>query len=375
MGTITLRDFPDQILHFELPDVIDDEIIIDVYDNVTGLTITNCVSNEGFSTNVENNNKDLTEFALEIGKYDIEIHTESDGILLKTIELEDPDILLIFSKKEFEYELQRIDAENNQIVNTNSENLADTFVSTDEIRIKFNQLNGCNLENDGYSFDDIVWEVKGVTENDGNPKSEINDEVLEFNPSPINRPTSGSRNPNEAIKYLVTATILGLKTVFELEQDEKDILRQEYIDYNITWKPTREEVFFENDGWNTGNYNCIATRANNRFSEIWDELQGNYQSLCSQNNISTDGLTFNSCYRNPQRNRAVGSVLINSNHTIGHAMDIGIINPKTSLKWILLNKAAEQIENVNGICERGPRQVVCGDKNQSHVHLAWPINN
>ncbi len=80
---------------------------------------------------------------------------------------------------------------------------------------------------------------------------------------------------------------------------------------------------------------------------------------------------MNSCYRNPQRNRDVGSVLINSNHTIGHAMDVTVLGARTSQKWILLNDAAEQIEGVNGICENGPKQVACGSSNQSHVHLAW----
>lgn len=377
MGTITLRNFPDKVLHFELPNVIDDEIEFDVYDNVTGLTITNCDTSQGFSTNVEGNQRDLSEFSLEIGKYDIEIHTQSGGVLEKTIDIEDNDTTIVFNKLDFDYELRRVDSENNQIINTESENLSETFISTDEIRIKFTELNGCNTQSDGYSYDDITWKVKGVTDNDGKPNSELIDEntLCEFTPSPINRPTIGSRQPNNPIKYIVEAQILGLRKVFELEQDEKDILRQEYIDFNTQWTPTRSEVFFENDGWNTGNYNCIATRGNNRFQEIWNELQNNYSELCSQNNIQTTGLTFNSCYRNPQRNRAVGSVLINSNHTIGHAMDIGIVPPRISQKWILLNQAAEQIEDVNGICENGPRQVECGAANQSHVHLAWPIDN
>jgi len=324
MGTITLRDYPDQVLHFELPDVIDDEIIIKVYDDVTGLTITNCSTDLGFSTNVENNERDLSEFSLDLGKYDIEIHTQSEGVLEQTIEIEDTDSTIIFEKLDFEYELIRIDEEGNTIENTNTENLAETFVSTDEIRIKFNELNGCNLESDGFSYDDIIWKLKGDTTNDGNPDFEINDNLIcEFTPNwnTGNYSTNGNYNENAA-----------------------------------------------NYPYESG---YIAATGNNRFQEIWDELVENYGALCVEAGITNEGLAVNSCYRNPQRNRDVGSVLINSNHTIGHAMDVRFLGIRTSQKWILLNNAAEQIDGVNGICEHGPTQVTCGASNQSHVHLAW----
>lgn len=390
MGTITLRDFPNQILQFELPNVIDDEIIIDVYDDVTGLTITNCNSNEGFSTNVEGNNKDLSEFSLEIGKYDIEIHTQSEGVLEQTIEIEDSDTSIIFNKIDFEFQLVRVDDECLTIENTDSENLSETFVTTDNIRIKFEELNDCSLTDDGYSYDDIVWKIEGVTSNDGNPTFSLaeSNSICEFIPNPINRPTTGSSQHNDPIKYIVKTQILGLRKVFELEQDGKSVLIQEYIDYGTTWTPGRNEIFADNGIWNTGNYSTnanynenaanypydsgyIAATGNNRFQEIWDELVENYGTLCIEAGIDNEGLAVNSCYRNPQRNRDVGSVLINSNHTIGHAMDVRTLGARTSQKWILLNNAAEQINGVNGICENGPTQIPCGSSNQSHVHLAW----
>ena len=388
MGTITLRDFPHKVLNFELPDVIDDEITFNVYDDVVILTIINCNSNEGFSASVNNNQIDLSEFSLNIGKYDIEIHTKSEGILEETLELEDADTTIIFNKLDFQYELIRIDDDNLQIENTATENLAETFVSTDTIKI--NELNGCNLESDGNSFEDIIWEVNGVTDNDGTPNTELAEDnmLCEFIPNPINRPTDGSSQHNDPIKYIIETQILGLRKVFELEQDGKSVLIQEYIDYGTTWTPERNEIFADNGIWNTGNYSTngnynenatnypyesgyIAATGNNRFQEIWDDLIVNYGALCNEAGITNEGLSVNSCYRNPQRNRDVGSVLINSNHTIGHAMDVRILGKRTSQKWILLNNAAEQIDGVNGICEHGPTQVTCGASNQSHVHLAW----
>ncbi len=390
MARLYFDEDPSKFLDIVFPEIINDEIIFDVYDDVVGMTITSCDTNSGFSTNVEDNRKDLSDFDLQSGKYDIEIHTNSEGLINETIEIADSYYKIIFNKIEFDYELIRIDDENNQINNTNTENLAETFVSTDQIKIEFNQLNGCNLESDGNSFEDIHWKVRGVAVNDGNPTSnfDCNNSVCMFIPNPINRPINGSRQPNIPIKYVIETQILGLKKVFELEQDGKDVLRQEYIDYGTNWQPSRLEIFADNGIWNTGNYSpnegfntnwrnyqynsgYIAAQGNNRFQEIWDELVENYEALCTEAGITDTDLNVNSCYRNPQRNRAVGSVLINSNHTRGHAMDVKILGIRTSQKWILLNDAAEQIDGVNGICEHNATQVTCGASNQTHVHLAW----
>lgn len=116
----------------------------------------------------------------------------------------------------------------------------------------------------------------------------------------------------------------------------------------------------------------MAARGANRFQEIWDAVLTEYNSSCLRNNINSNGLQVNSAYRNPQRNRAVGSVLINSNHTIGHAMDVSIMGQRTTQKWRLLRSAALATNGVTtAICEIGPRQVRCDDPNVSHIHIAW----
>ena len=395
MGRVTFDNFRDKFLNIEFPTVlqIPTFLEIDVYDDVLSFSLTNKSNNIGFGTDVSDNEKDISEFITETGNYEIEINTQSDGVLIKDIEIQDVRTTLVFNKIDFDFELRRVDNEGNRISNTATENLAETFVSTDNVRILFFQLENYDLQNDGNSCGDIIWEVEGETDNDGTVIEQNNGEedVYEFIPNPINRPNqagNGSRQPNIPIGYTVNCTILGLKRSFELEQDGKSVLRQEYIDYGTNWQPTRAEIFADNGDWNTGNYSTnadfntdaanypynsgyIAARGQNRFQEIWDQLLINYSNFCTQAGINNNGLTVNSSYRNPQRNNAVGSVLINSNHTIGHAMDISLVGPRTSQRWNFLHNAGEQINGVNAICEIGPTQVSCDNPNVSHVHLAW----
>jgi hypothetical protein len=95
----------------------------------------------------------------------------------------------------------------------------------------------------------------------------------------------------------------------------------------------------------------------------------------ANNSSSTVGLTgseLTSAYRNPQRNRAVGSTTVNSLHTRGRAFDIDprglAITGKTSAQKMCLFEAAGQ--NVaTAFAERGPTQVACTDTTADHVHV------
>ena len=373
MGKVWFDEFPGVSKMFKGLNILPEFIYIDVYDNVQTISMTKKSSDFGFGTGVTGNSKNLQGLVNEIGSYEIEMNMSSEGIYSQEVEIISTNTILIFNKIDYDFELRRLDDERNRIVDVGQELLSQTFVTTDQIDIQFFELEGYDMENDGNSCDDIIWEVEGLTDDDGTVNEVDNGEqdIHAFTPNAINRPTAGSRQPNTAISYVVKCTILGLKKEFNLEQDEVDILRQEYIDYGTTWQPERTEVHEEAGRWNTGNYNYIASSGEDRFQEIWDGLQTNYQNLCAQAQITDTALTFNSCYRNPQRNRAVGSTLINSNHTIGHAMDISITGNITSQKWNFLHDGAEAVDNVNAICESGPTQVTCGNANQSHVHLAW----
>ncbi|MBA4745543.1 MAG: hypothetical protein H2058_09800 [Muricauda sp.] len=351
-----------------------DVLYIDIYDDVESFSLTsNNSTNNGFGTGVNNNQKNLLGLIQETGCFNIEVNTKSGGVYNKEIEIKSLNTTVYFNKLDFDFELKRVDEECHEIEDDGDNLLSTTFVSTDEIRIQFREHDTSDLSKDGFGFSDIVWKTEGITENDGTVEIRENDDntLHIFSPRPINRPTTGSRNPNEAISYKISCNIIGLKKEIQLTQDSKDILRQEYVDYNTVWIPTRDEVFLDTGDWNTGNYDYLAASGNNRFQEIWDNILTNYNTFCANNNIANDGLQVNSAYRNPQRNRAVGSVLINSNHTIGHAMDISILGMRTTQKWNFLRDAATRIQGVNAICEIGPRQVSCSNPNISHIHVAW----
>lgn len=392
MARATFVNYPHKFMNIKFPEVIGiNTINIDLFDNVTSITIISESLEYEINAYVENNEIDLSGILYETGTYTIKVDTESEGVYEKDIEIEEIATKLVFNVLPFDFELGRVD-ENNFPVYEDDE-LYRTFVTTDVIRIQFYEEEDYSLEEEGYSYTDIVWEVKGVTENDGTVNEQDSgwDFVHAFTPNPINRPNqsgSGSREPNEPIRYMVYGTILGLKKCFELIQDGKDVLRQEYIDYGTSWIPRRDETFSDNGDWNTGNYSFneefnenagnypynsgyIVAQGNNRFQQIWNQLLVNYNNLCSINNVTSEGLRVNSAFRNPQRNNAVGSVLINSNHTIGHAMDVRFLGAFTSLKWNLLHDAAEQINDVSAICEIGPTQVSCDNPNVTHVHISW----
>lgn len=376
MGKISFTNHPDsKSLNVTFPTVFDN-IEIDLYDDVEAITLTNIDTNVGMSTEVKDNVKNLSEVSTELGCFEVEMHTKSGGLYKKEIEVICPNTTLVFNKLKYDFELKRVDEECQEIVDDGTNLLSTTFVSTDTIRLQFRELESYDLLKDGFSFDDIVWETKKVVENDGTVEVQENeDNTLHlFIPSPINRPNqsgSGSRQPNPAIQYKSCCTIIGLKKEYDLSQDSKDLLRQEYIDFSTDWPPTRREIFLDNGAWNTGNHDHIAAQGTNRFQEIYDGVLDNYTTSCERAGINSDGLQVNSAYRNPQRNRAIGSVLINSNHTIGHAMDISILGQRTTQKWGFLRNAATSIQGVNAICEIGPRQVLCNNPNISHIHVAW----
>ncbi|KAA1245572.1 hypothetical protein [Aquimarina sp. RZ0] len=70
-------------------------------------------------------------------------------------------------------------------------------------------MENSDLQNDGNSFADIIWEVEGETDNDGTITEQNNggEDVYEFIPAPINRPNqtgNGSRQPNTPIIRFIT---------------------------------------------------------------------------------------------------------------------------------------------------------------------------
>lgn len=140
---------------------------------------------------------------------------------------------------------------------------------------------------------------------------------------------AGSRQPNRPLQYDVTArvTVDGRQledTVPPLEpirQDERDIIRQEYIDYATEFRPTRDKVNAPQTArFNTGNYSMIA-----------EEVAGNLQTL-----LNALQPQVNALLNNDVQERAVGTqnlrptdVVVNPGAAIAtggaHAVNIGAL--------------------------------------------------
>jgi hypothetical protein len=261
----------------------------------------------------------------------------------------------------------------------------------------------------------VKWTVRSDSANSGtgNPHTEANKETFSFKPNPTGRPTSGSRSPNPPIKYKVDAELNGAKTTFDLEQDETDIIRQEYIDYGTSYKPARADIVTPSDpAFNVGNYSLIVdngldTALSSTTSEFATLTQqaaapaptpapttpptgaanpagatapaGAVEGAATEAApgaaaaaaaaVPVPALSISSGYRNPQRNKAAGSVTINSRHTQGKALDLTVAGANATL-WARLKKAGSNA-GYYSICEDGPTEKACSDANVDHVHIQW----
>ncbi|OEK08123.1 hypothetical protein A8C32_01290 [Flavivirga aquatica] len=368
MGKISIINYPNQTLEVTFPRVTD-VITIDIYDDVEGLTLTNKSNNYGFSTGVSDNEKKLSSLIQETGYFEIEIHTNSGGIYTKEIEILFLDTTIIFNKINYDFEIKRVNEECQKIENDGTNLLSTSFISTDIVKLQFRELKNYDLLKDGFSFDDIIWETKGLTENDGTVDLEESGDnaIHSFTPNPINRPTERPvRTRNLAISYKTSITIIGLKKEFTLEQDQVDILRQEYVDFGITFQPQRSNVYRDNGAWNVGNYDYIVTESDdNHFQTIYDAIVSNWEAKGY-----TDGITVSSAYRNPRRNPGV----INSRHLRGLALDIYPQGVITLQRWLDLRTSGNEVTEVNGVnahCDRSGTFVDDNCSLANHIHVQW----
>ena len=118
----------------------------------------------------------------------------------------------------------------------------------------------------------INWRAEAVGDQAGqaNPESINNTNIFSFNASSL-LPTSGSNEPNPPLEYEVIATVSIGETTFEdrvpplsaIRQDERDIIRQEYIDFGIMFQLNRPDIAepdqstINSDVYNDGNYNLM----------------------------------------------------------------------------------------------------------------------
>ena len=208
--------------------------------------------------------------------------------------------------------------------------------------------------------------------------------------------TQGRRSKNTAISFDIMITIRSqgrtdtIKlsdypvdfNLGKLTQDERDIMRQEYVDYDIG-APERGE-FFASQGspYNNGPYAY-------QIGEDLKALESSIKTAYHAATITISGQTVqipdsaalatSVGYRNPQYNKAIGSIVPNSAHTRGCALDIVpatfrvVVNGRAyfpSLHDVIYPKLREVAESVVGfaICEKGSAPLAPNDPNANHVH-------
>jgi hypothetical protein len=214
--------------------------------------------------------------------------------------------------------------------------------------------------------------------------------------------TKGSYTANSAISFEVTAkvTISGAEiathlsdaNLGRLSQDETDRLRQEYYDYQIP-VPARSEVVHSLGGaYNGGNYGVqLSVGLDRRYNAIVGAYRGRQVTVTVAGHqynatIPMDAaVTISSAYRNPQRNKIVGSVYPDSAHTRGRALDLvpGAVSVTVNINGHATVVALSLHQNLypalrdaaatqgSAISEHGAVQVPVGDTTEDHIHVQW----
>jgi len=260
---------------------------------------------------------------------------------------------------------------------------ANTFLSTDSISLAA-QVAGLPAPDAGAQPAQVTWTVNGVSANagNGNPHTATNQSNFSFTPNPTNRPTTGSRTANAAIEYRVDAQAGGVTASYNLQQDETDIIRQEYIDLGPVAPPARADIVAPAiAGFNTGNYSLIVDGGmNNALTNTETEFATLTQAAAAPPAGAPDAgapapvpvpaISVSSGYRNPRRNVAAGSQFpTGSRHVWGTALDLTVAGANATL-WATLRQAGANAGNTS-ICEDGPTQKACSDPTIDHVHIQW----
>ncbi|WP_158501681.1 hypothetical protein [Vitiosangium sp. GDMCC 1.1324] len=268
--------------------------------------------------------------------------------------------------------------------------------------------------------------------------------------------TAGSRTPNPPLEYELVALLpleggktlqVRLPPTTFLRQDEEDIVRQEYIDFGTSFRPSRAQISIPGrTTFNTGNYSVIAEKDSGGLASLLDQMQERVNALLNddvqEKPVGTRGLApstvvvssgasiltvgvlgdtdpqgddvcggvqvggrcagpilagrngiaetrannrqtqlklgdlVSSAFRNPQRNRAAGSVVLNSFHTQGRALDIDprlvSVPGKTSQQLMCIIEAAGDaiVGTSNSFTEHGAaRFLPCDSPEADHVHV------
>jgi hypothetical protein len=260
-------------------------------------------------------------------------------------------------------------------------------------------------------------------------------------------PKKGSRAPNPPLEYEVVASLKRSEVPLRLRQLERDVLRQEYVDFGTLFRPGASQVGpAAKITLNTGNYLLIAEEIPRALESLLgslgvavrDLMRSDVQSVPvgkdgldpeqvvvepgppvlrvgrlgntdpEGDDVCSGPLTRGRCngairagpngiaetrannrrvvidlaravtsgFRNPQRNRAVGSVALNSRHSRGRAFDLDprvlSVPGRTAAQMMCVLEAAgdKVVGPQNSFTERGAATFLdCDSPAADHVHV------
>ncbi|MFO0549430.1 MAG: hypothetical protein U0271_13645 [Polyangiaceae bacterium] len=194
------------------------------------------------------------------------------------------------------------------------------------------------------------------------------------------RPTDASRVPNPAVQYRIKAVVdvHGVAENHEetITQDERDIIRQEFLDQRM-WRdkftlhvPYRTRIVETDRTDVRGNYTLILDSAISHLLEATEANLG----------LGAGSIKVSSGWRNPRRNLAAGSTVVNSNHQHGGAVDMQPANPGTGAnrRHALLNlyNAALDVSDARTVLlEHNAKQLYQGKKAMPEPSSTDPDND
>jgi hypothetical protein len=246
---------------------------------------------------------------------------------------------------------------------------ADTFISTDQLSFTAQLIRSSDTPGNATVPTLFNWTVTPQSPNAGNGNPHTGSQLARFTftPNPARRQRTGSRQPNDPIKYRVSAAAGGGVGSLDLTQDETDIIRQEYIDLGPVVPPPRSNVVAPTIAtYNTGNYDLIVDGG---MDNALGNTESQFQTLTPAQ-AQAPAIGVSSGFRNPRRNVAAGSQFpVGSKHVWGRALDLTIPGANATL-WARLRQAGANAGNTS-ICEDGPTQLPCNKPNVDHVHIQW----
>jgi hypothetical protein len=238
-----------------------------------------------------------------------------------------------------------------------------SFVSTDSIRLRMD-IPGVTITKSGWASLPS-WDVKalGPLSGSGVPNYLAHSPSFGFEPNPGARPTNGSTARNRPLQYTVSATFEGIAQYFILIQDDVDLLRQEYIDYNENLVPSRSDCVPHplDRSFNAGNYNLV--------------VDGGMQAAFDKVNLefvkeSQGALRVVSGFRSPQKNKATGDAHPGNPHVYGRALDLAPDSASAGALSALYQACVRAC--YHSVCEAAPgRAVPPGSPDVRHVHVEW----